>query len=88
MPKKIRKGGFATIANPSTYTSVDIGARLRDTRKENKYSIKELANKLETKEEVVQAWEDSLSLPADKYLKKLSELYNVSEDYLLGLEEN
>lgn len=87
MPKKIRKGGFATIANPSTYTSVDIGARLRDTRKENKYSIKELANKLETKEEVVQAWEDSLSLPADKYLKKLSELYNVSEDYLLGLDE-
>lgn len=87
MPKKIRKGGFATIANPSTYTSVDIGARLRDRRKENKYSIKELANKLETKEEVVQAWEDSLSLPADKYLKKLSELYNVSEDYLLGLDE-
>lgn len=87
MPKKIRKGGFATIANPSTYTSVDIGARLRDTRKANKYSIKELANKLETKEEVVQAWEDSLSLPADKYLKKLSELYNVSEDYLLGLDE-
>lgn len=87
MPKKIRKGGFATIANPSTYTPVDIGARLRDTRKENKYSIKELANKLETKEEVVQAWEDSLSLPADKYLKKLSELYNVTEDYLLGLDE-
>ena len=87
MPKKIRKGGFATIANPSTYTSVDIGARLRDTRKENKYSIKELANKLETKEEVVQAWEDSLSLPSDKFLKKLSELYNVSEDYLLGLDE-
>lgn len=87
MPKQIRKGGFATIANPSTYTSVDIGARLRDTRKANKYSIKELADKLETKEEVVQAWEDSLSLPADKYLKKLSELYNVSEDYLLGLDE-
>lgn len=87
MPKKIRKGGFTTIGNQSTYTSVDIGARLRDTRKANKYSIKELANKLETKEEVVQAWEDSLSLPADKYLKKLSELYNVSEDYLLGLDE-
>lgn len=87
MAKVVRKGGFVTIANPSTYTSVDIGARLRDTRKENKYSIKELANKLETKEEVVQAWEDSLSLPADKYLKKLSELYNVSEDYLLGLDE-
>lgn len=87
MPKKIRKGGFATIANPNNYTPVDIGARLRDTRKANKYSIKELANKLEIKEEVVQAWEDSLSLPADKYVKKLSVLYNVSEDYLLGLDE-
>ena len=85
MPKKIRKGGFATIANPSTYTSVDIGARLRDTRKANKYSIKELANKLKTKEE---AWEDGLSLPADRFLDELVKLYGVSKNYLLGLEEN
>lgn len=88
MPKKIRKGGFATIANPSTYTSVDIGARLRDTRKANKYSIKELANKLKTKEEVIQAWEDGLSLPADRFLDELVKLYGVSKNYLLGLEEN
>ena len=42
---------------------------------------------LEVKEETIQAWENSLALPADKYVEKLSKLYNVTKDYLLGLDK-
>lgn len=87
----VRKGVFGTSSNISTYkntyTDVDIGIRLRDERKKNKYTIEQLAKELGIKEETIQAWEDSLSLPANKYTKKLSELYNVTEDYLLGLDK-
>lgn len=85
--RTVRKGVFGTISNSNTYTDVDIGVRLRDERKKNKYTIEKLAKKLEVKDETVQAWEDSLALPSGKYVKKLAELYKVTEDYLLGLDK-
>ena len=87
----VRKGVFGTNSNISTYkntyTDVDIGARLRDERKKNRYTIEQLAKELEVSEETIQAWEDSLALPADKYVEKLSKLYKVKKDYLLGLDK-
>lgn len=89
--RTVRNGMFGTTSDISTYsntyTDVDIGIRLRDERKKNRYTIEQLAKELGVKEETIQAWEDSLALPADKYVKKLSELYKVTEDYLLGLDE-
>lgn len=85
--RTVRKGVFGTTSNINTYTDVDIGIRLRDTRKENRYTIEQLAKELEVSEETIQAWEDSLALPADKYVEKLSKLYKVEKDYLLGLDK-
>lgn len=85
--RTVRKGVFGTTSNINTYTNVDIGIRLRDTRKENRYTIEQLAKELEVSEETIQAWEDSLALPADKYVEKLSKLYKVEKDYLLGLDK-
>lgn len=85
--RTVRTGVFGTSSNINTYTNIDIGIRLRDERKKNRYTIEQLAKELNTTEEVVQAWEDSLALPSDNFVKKLSELYNVSEDYLLGLDK-
>ena len=85
--RKVRKGMFGTTSNINTYTDVDIGIRLRDTRKKNRYTIEQLAKELEVSEETIQAWEDSLALPADKYVEKLSKLYKVKKDYLLGLDK-
>ena len=85
--RTVRKGMFGTTSNINTYTDVDIGIRLRDTRKKNRYTIEQLAKELEVSEETIQAWEDSLSLPADKYVEKLSKLYKVKKDYLLGLDK-
>ncbi len=89
--KTIRKSVFDTVSNTftfsNTYTNVDIGKRLRDERLKNRYTLEQLAKELNTTVEVIQAWEDSFSLPADNFVKKLSKLYNVSEKYLLGLED-
>ena len=88
--RTVRNGVFGTASNLSTYntyTDVDIGIRLRDERKKNRYTIEQLAKELEIKEETIQAWEDSLTLPANKFVKKLAALYNVTEDYLLGLDK-
>lgn len=89
--RTVRNGVFGTTSDISTfnntYTDVDIGIRLRDERKKNRYTIEQLAKELKIKEETIQAWEDSLALPANKFVKKLAELYNVTEDYLLGLDK-
>lgn len=85
--KIIRHGMFGTVSDINTYTDIDIGIRLRDERKKNRYTIEQLSKELEVSEETIQAWEDSLSLPSDRYLEKLAKLYNVSEEYLLGLED-
>ena len=85
--RTVRKGMFGTTSNINTYTDVDIGIRLRDTRKKNGYTIEQLAKELEVSEETIQAWEDSLALPADKYVEKLLKLYKVKKDYLLGLDK-
>lgn len=88
--KTIRKDVFETTSNThtfsNTYTDVDIGIRLRYERKKNRYTIDRLAKELGVPEDAIKGWEDSLSLPADRYVKKMSKLYNVSEKYLLGLE--
>lgn len=89
--RTVRKGVFGTTSSLSaysnTYTDVDIGMRLRDERKKNRYTIEQLAKELEVNEEIIQAWEDSLSLPDNKYVKRLAKLYNVEENYLLGLDK-
>lgn len=64
--RTIRNRVFGTPLNLSThtntYTDVDIGICLRDTRKKNRYII-------------------------EQFVKKLTKLYNVTEDYLLGLDK-
>lgn len=85
--RTVRTSVFGTSSNINTYTNIDIGIRLRDERKKNRYTIEQLAKELNTTEEVVQAWEDSLALPSNNFVKKLAELYNVTEDYLLGLNK-
>ncbi len=89
--RTVRKGVFGTTSDidtySNTYTDVDIGIRLRDERKKNRYTIEQLAKELLVNEETIQAWEDSLALPADKYVKKIAKLYNVTENYLLGLDK-
>lgn len=50
------------------------------------FSQSELADKIEVKSHVISRWETGTNYPSIDNLLKLSELLNVSVDYLLGKE--
>lgn len=63
------------------------GNRIRKVRKAHNMSQKELAETLGYKTyTTISKWEANLSMPPSNELIKLAELFNVSTDYLLGVE--
>ncbi len=61
-----------------------IAKRLVDLRKKNKLTQLELAEKLNYSDKAVSKWEQGESVPSIEVLCRLSELYNVSLDYIVG----
>ncbi|MEG1777730.1 MAG: helix-turn-helix transcriptional regulator [Angelakisella sp.] len=62
-----------------------IGARLTELRKKAGLSQRELGAKLDVSHYTISAYEKERSEPGDQIKVRLSELFNVSSDYLLGL---
>lgn len=62
-----------------------IGARLTELRKRAGFSQRELGEKLDVSHYTISAYEKERSEPGDQIKVRLSELFNVSSDYLLGL---
>ncbi len=60
--------------------------RLLELRKENNISQATLAKKLGVSFSVVCYWETDRSEPTAPNIVKIAEFFNVSADYLLGLE--
>ena len=60
--------------------------RLRELRQEKGLSMKQLAKELNTTDAAVSNWENEINEPKISYLKALAQYFNVSADYLLGLE--
>ena len=48
----------------------------------------DLAKKLNITRSSVNAWEMGISIPSTTYIVELAQLFHVSTDYLLGLEQN
>ncbi len=65
--------------------SDDLADRLKSLRKENSLTQKELANKLFKSESTVRMWELGKSEPDLETVNKLSVIFGVSVDYLLGI---
>lgn len=64
-----------------------LGERLRISRMRKKLTQKEVAKKLNISNISLSAYERDTTDPDTKTLKKLSEIYEVSTDYLLGLTD-
>lgn len=65
-----------------------LGKRVRMLRDENRMTQKELADKLGFKNyTTITKWEKGDNLPRGKELKELAELFNVTSDWLLGLDD-
>jgi len=61
--------------------------RLKQLRKEKSISVIKLKGMLNKQESTIRMWENGNSSPDNKTLIKLSEIFNVSTDYLLGLSD-
>ena len=64
-----------------------IGNKIRQLRKDAKYTQTQLANMLSTSQDTVSIWELDKALPDVESLIKLCKIFDVSADYILGLSE-
>ena len=60
--------------------------RLRELRLEKGLSMKQLSKEINTTDAAVSNWENEINEPKISYLKAIAQYFNVSADYLLGLE--
>ncbi len=61
--------------------------RLRELRQEKKLSMKQLAKELNTTDAAISNWENGINEPKISYVVAMAKFFNVSADYLLGLED-
>lgn len=62
--------------------------RLKDLRTEKNLSQKELAKKIDVSDGTICFWENGTNEPKLTYIKKLALLFDVTSDYLIGIENN
>lgn len=68
--------------------NVDIAERLQELRKKSGYSQEQVAEKLGLSRQAISKWESGQGKPEIDNIVKLTEIYNVSADYiLLGTEK-
>lgn len=65
----------------------EFAERLRELRTEKGLSMKQLAKGIGTTDAAISNWENEINEPKISYLKRLSEFFAVSSDYLLGLSD-
>ena len=67
---------------------MDFGKRLKDLRKQYGLTQKQLAERIGVTKSVVSFYELRERTPSPEVLIKLSYIFHVSTDYLLGIERN
>lgn len=58
---------------------------IKSLREQNKYTQSELAKILGITRSSVNAWEMGISIPSTQYIVQLAHIFNVSTDFLLGV---
>lgn len=66
---------------------MEIGKIIRELRLESKITQTDLAKLLNTTQDTISLWELGKSYPDIFNVAKLAKIFNVSTDYLLGLEK-
>ena len=61
--------------------------RLRELRQDKNLSMKQLAKELNITDAAISNWENEINEPKISYLKAIALYFDVSSDYLLGLED-
>lgn len=67
---------------------VDFGLRLKQLRQSKHLTQTQVASRLNISGSMISAYENDLRFPSFDVLIKLSRIYNVTTDYLLGISIN
>ncbi len=65
----------------------NIGTKIKEIRLEHKLSQTKLAKMLNVSQDTISLWERNISLPSADYIIKICKVFDVSANYLLGLED-
>lgn len=66
---------------------IDLSNKLKALRKKNNFTQESLARELGVTKSVISAYEKGIRMPSYDILVHIAEIFNVSTDYLLGLEK-
>ena len=64
-----------------------ISSRIYELRKELNFSQTELAKRVGVTQKAIDFWEKEINEPKASFIVNLAKVFNVSTDYLLGLED-
>ena len=65
-----------------------IAERIKNLREQEGLTQTELAKQLNITRSSVNAWEMGISVPSTQYIVELAEIFDVSTDYLLGVNHS
>jgi len=65
----------------------NLGNRIKELRIENGLTQPQLAEKVGVSKAVISFWENGINEPKASYVVKLAKCFNVSTDFLLGLND-
>ena len=63
-----------------------VADRIKALREQRSFTQTELSKQLGITRSSVNAWEMGISVPSTQYVVELAEIFNVSTDYLLGVD--
>ena len=63
------------------------GEKLRELRKDNNLSAKQLAEQLNVRDSTIIRWENGIIEPTISNLYNIAKYFKVTSDYLIGLED-
>ncbi len=66
----------------------DFGLRLRGLREKHKLSQEQLGRRVDRSKSVISSYENNLKLPPLSILVDFAAIFNVSLDYLVGIDKN
>lgn len=66
----------------------DFGLRLRDLRETHRLSQEQLGRKVNRSKSVISSYENNIKFPPAEILVQLAVIFNVSLDYLVGIDKN
>ena len=67
---------------------MDLGTRIAELRKTNKWSQTDLANKIGASREAIGKYERNEAVPSVEMAKKIADAFDVTLDYLVGEGQN